>query len=446
MPNSSTQENTAPSAEELAAKSKATLPGNRPTGTPALTPWPDPVSGAELLAELRAELNRFMARLAGDVILAAWLIHTYLLDCFTYTPYVNVTSPERECGKSTLAELLGLLAHNACTPGGMTAPAMFRRIERDKPTLLLDEWDTLRQESRDACLNVLNTGFKCNGVYTICVGDNHEPKDFHTFCPKAIFGLAGTRLPDTTRSRCLSLVLHRKQRGDKVEKFRAKKFEARALELRRKMLRWANDNRETLKCYEPAMPESWGPRQQDISEPLLAVADQCGGEWQELTRAALTKLFTVSAEPGESSSGTELLRDLRLILKDVDQIGSKEACDLLNGMATRPWTNWNTLYGINQRDLAKQLKPYGVSTRDIWQDGKSVKGYCRGDLEEAFLTYLPPETERESARQPENIGPNANRPSARASEPRASENLVSPSNDAGSRGLADEKQQNGGAA
>ena len=59
----------------------------------------------------------------------------------------------------------------------------------------------MSEQNRQACLNALNTGFKYNGVFTICVGDAHDDIDFHTFCPKAIFGLTEAKLPDTTRSR-----------------------------------------------------------------------------------------------------------------------------------------------------------------------------------------------------------------------------------------------------
>jgi len=114
-----------------------------------LEPWPEAVDGAALLDEIRAIYNRFMILpTQADVLVTGWNLHTYVFDCFSYTPYLHVTSPEKECGKSTLGELMNHLCANATTPGGMSAAAMFRRIESRKPTLLLDEWDTLSDENR----------------------------------------------------------------------------------------------------------------------------------------------------------------------------------------------------------------------------------------------------------------------------------------------------------
>lgn len=178
------------------ASNKAAKENVQSSQASVVEPWDKPVDGKELLDELRANYRRFMVLPPqADVLLSVWTMHTYLFDEFSYTPYLHVTSPEKECGKSTLGELMNHLCANATTPGGMSAASMFRRIERVRPTLLLDEWDTLSDENRQAALNILNTGFKWNGVYTICVGDEHQDRDFHTFCPKAIFGLSEKKLP-----------------------------------------------------------------------------------------------------------------------------------------------------------------------------------------------------------------------------------------------------------
>ena len=401
-------------------------------------PWPEPVEGAALLVDLKASFNRFVVLPAkGDILASIWTLHTYVFDAFPFTPYLHVVSPERECGKSTLAELLASLCNRATTPGGMSAAAMFRRIEARCPTLLLDEWDTLSDENRQAALNVLNTGFKFNGTYTICVGDEHEDRDFRTFCPKAIFGLSATKLPDTTRSRCILLGLQKKKPSEKIDKLR--KFDG--LELRRKCARWAKDNRERLST-EPLMPGNFSARQEDISEPLVSIADLCGGGWPELIRDALCKFFK-ALDAEEASVSVELLKDIRDAFGAGDRIGSKAMEEHLNGLECRPWPSCNDGHGITQRQIAARLKAFDLHSTDIWTGSKSVKGYVKGHFSEAFERYLPPSelSKRETARMPVFTEENALLPSASGPLSREGENATNANAGAASRALADGKPE-----
>ena len=375
-----------------------------------LEAWPEAVDGAALLDEVRAINNRFIVLpMLADVLLTIWDLHTYVFDCFSYTPYLHVTSPEKECGKSTLGELMNHLCANATTPGGMSAAAMFRRIESRKPTLLLDEWDTLSDENRQAALNVLNTGFKWNGVYTICDGDDHEVRDFHTFCPKAIFGLSEAKLPDTTRSRCFALTLQKKLPDEKVEKL-TRKFDGSTL--RRKCLRWANDNRERLKNSEPVMPPGLSARQEDIAEPLLAIADACGGHWPEIMRAAVTQFFG-DARSDEGDIKRELLKDIQAGFKQQDPADRWSSAAIrvyLNLLEHRPWVDWNDGKGISQRQISDRLRSYRITSHNIkLPDGTVPKGYYLTDFEDAFARYLPPNPDaiRYPATKPESIGDNS---------------------------------------
>ena len=419
------------------SEAKDTAQG-RAVDLPCVEPWEKPVNGAELLDEIRTTYNRFMVLPPqADVLIVVWTLLTYLFDCFSYTPYLHVTSPEKECGKSTLAELMNHLCANATTPGGMSAASMFRRIERVRPTLLLDEWDTLSDENRQAALNVLNTGFKWNGVYTICVGDDHEDRDFHTFCPKAIFGLSEKKLPDTTRSRCFLLTLQKKLPSEVVDKL-TRKFDGSIL--RRKCLRCANDHREKLKRAEPVMPPGLSAREEDISEPMLAIADACGGEWPDLMQRCVVHFFeAVQAEDG--SIGVELLKDFRVAFDASDRLSSEAAKEYLNGLGDRPWSGWNEGKGITKPQVVAKLRPYKIHPRDIWLNGKTVKGYFREQFEEAFRRYLVPAPApvREAARVPATIAQNEVLSSASDASPCGRENAIPTNADAVPRGLADEK-------
>jgi predicted heme/steroid binding protein len=44
---------------------------------------------------------------------------------------------------------------------------------------------------------------------------------------------------------------------------------------------------------------------------------------------------------------------------------------------------------ITEAWLARQLRPYEVSSKSMWIDGESAKGYEMSDLEDAFQRYIP---------------------------------------------------------
>ena len=84
------------------------MPSRRPaaasaTGSDATRTVPLP----NLLGEIEAIVRRYVM-IPADALTAVvlWIAHTYVLDAFDVTPYLNVTSPAKRCGKSRLLEVL----------------------------------------------------------------------------------------------------------------------------------------------------------------------------------------------------------------------------------------------------------------------------------------------------------------------------------------------------
>jgi putative DNA primase/helicase len=442
------------------------------TQDPDLEPWPEPVDGASLLDEVRASYNGIMALPAeADVLVTVWTQHTYVFDCFPYTPYLHVTSADGQCGKSTLADLMARLCFNTPEPGSMSAAAMYRRIERIKPCLLLDDWDSMTEDKRQGAINALNTGFKTNGVYTICVsnGQDYDDRDFHTFCPKAIFGLATAKLPSTTRSRCFSFMLQPKLPTERLKKLRH--FDG--VTLRRKMLRWANDNRNKLKNANPTMPTKLTSRQEDIAEPLLAIADACGGHWPGTIRRCIVHLFK-AAKTHEASLAVELLKDARNLFayRKAEHLLSQEFCKELAALEERPWAAFGrrqepiTVYQLaellrenfgirsrqirltpeEQRRLAKAGEDYepGLPPRNKTKS-TNLRGYHLEDFQVAFAHHLPLDDGSGcyAATTPENKGDSSNSQVATEESCSDPENAANASKIRGCSSVADQTTENG---
>ena len=347
-------------------------------------PWPEPVPGEALLDDIIRALKRFsVLSPAGYVAVGLCVLEYYAFKLFQYCPILSIRSPEKRCGKSTLLRLLAQLVPKPLSAANVTAAVLYRAISRWGPTLALDEWDSQSPEMQEANRNVLNSGFEQGGCTWRCVGDDHEPTPFPTFCPKVVAGIG--ELPETAASRAVTVTMHRRLPGEKIERLRG--FDG--TELRRKCVRWVQDNQQRLLAAKPVMPEELDDREQDIWEPLLAVADLCG-EWGPLAREAALELC--KKEQSESLS-TELLRDIRaaftMMGQEEDRLRTEELLRRLNEMDDGPWPTFCDAKPLHAHRLSKMLARFGIAPRTIRIGRITPKGYTFDQFEDAWARYLP---------------------------------------------------------
>ena len=265
-------------AERVSERAKTKSDSASRAGVP-LEPWPHFVNASTLLTEIQRAIERYVKLPSHAApMLALWVAHTYVTDVADYTPYIHIGSPVRECGKSVTLEVLLNLAHDAQMSGGYTAAALYRRISRSPgTTMLLDELDTrLRGDGGEAIRGVLNTGFQRLGKVTICSGDEHEDKDFSTFCPKVLAGIG--RVWDTVASRCIPVRMERATKDEmrQLARVRGDRIGAEFESLRQMLVRWSDDTRDLLREMDPPVPDALGARQADVWRPLFAIADDAG--------------------------------------------------------------------------------------------------------------------------------------------------------------------------
>jgi putative DNA primase/helicase len=86
------------------------------------------------------------------------------------------------------------------------------------------------------------------------------------------------KLPDTLQDRSILIRMRRRLPSESIAQFRADRTDDLKI-LARKAARWANDNLETLRAMDPAMPPTITNRDADNWRPLLAIADAVGGKW-----------------------------------------------------------------------------------------------------------------------------------------------------------------------
>lgn len=351
-------------------------------------PWLDEVDGADLIGELVATFLRFVGLPEwAPVVLALWVLHSHAHDAADVSPLLALTSPEKRCGKSTTLHVLGALVPRPLPASNVTAPALFRAVEKFRPTLLVDEADTFLR-NRDELRGVLNSGHaRASAVVVRTAGDDHEARCFSTWSPKAVAMIGA--LPDTLADRSIILPMRRREPGEDLERLCMHRLPS--LEpIRRRAWRWVCDNLDVLKAADPEAPSELHDRAADNWRPLLAIADLAGGNWPDLARDAARHM--AGAEDGDDGSvATLLLRDIRELFteREVDVLSSSTVADVLGKMEDRPWPEWGrSQKPITATALARKLKPFGIKPVQVRQ-GKTVsRSYKRADMEDAFRRYL----------------------------------------------------------
>lgn len=352
-------------------------------------PWPIPVDGPELLGELAVILARHVVLPPGAAtVIPLWIVHTYTHDAATTSPILALTSPVKRCGKTSLLAVLQSLVLKPLPSSNVTAAALFRSAEKWAPTLLIDEADSFLRSSDDL-RGICNSGHTKTSAFVLrTVGDDHEPRRFRTWCPKAI-ALIG-QLPDTLTDRSIEIPMRRKTTGERVEWMNPNSLRDLG-DIRKKIARWAQDTALLLETADPEIPDGLHDREADNFRPLLAIADTAGGLCPERARRAALVLSGVRSDDGESAR-TLLLQDIHAILesRDGSRIASADLVDELVKIEERPWPEWGRQKKpLSPRALATLLSPFGIRPKQIRLGDRVVRGYDRSDFDDAWSRYCP---------------------------------------------------------
>jgi putative DNA primase/helicase len=350
--------------------------------------WPESVDGVALLDELTRTVSRFLSA-ADDTfkIVALWIVYAYAYDLFDVSPLLAIVSPEKRCGKTTLLILLDMLVPRPLAIANITASALFRTVEKFHPTLLIDEADSFLTDNEEL-RGILNSGHRRGAAYVIrTVGDEHEPKRFTTWTPKAI-ALIGS-LPATLEDRSIMIRLQRKRAHDETERISLVRF-GEFEHLRQRCVRWVADVKDVLRLSDPQTPaEIQNDRACDNWRPLLAIADAVGGVWPEQARRIACAMS--ATEPDSESAKTLLLGDLKAVFAErtATRLTSEAIIQALLELESRPWAEWKSGKPLSKIGLARLLKPFGIEPKK-WRDQQleTRRGYYLADFDDTFARYL----------------------------------------------------------
>jgi hypothetical protein len=350
-------------------------------------PWEQPIETAALLVELQEQLLRYVVMSKDQaLVIALWIVMAWVHSrSVVHSPYLMVTSPQKDSGKSTLLGVLGFLTPRSLLCVGLNEAVLFRSIDYWTPCLITDEADTVFADN-EPLRAVYNSGWTRGSGVPRCIGDDHVPELFATFCPK-VLGLKGKNLPDTTASRCIIIELKPKLPSEEVQDFAHIDDDALAT-LRRKLARWADDNWEALSKARPQIPAGFNNRVRRNWWVLLAAAELTGADWAEQARKAA---IAMEGLQDLTDIEIELLRDIKAAF-DADgsaEISTKALITALLADEERPWATFAKGKPVTDRQIAKMLGKYRIKSDDVRPNGVHAKGYQRVRFEDVWARYLP---------------------------------------------------------
>ena len=373
-----------------ATSTEATPKQGRSLGWTEPEPWPDPVNGAELLDGFKALFERFLVLPEhGGELLALWSLYAWCFDCFDISPILAVTSPEKQCGKSRLLDVLGAVVRNPLPTSNISTAALFRIIEQGAPTVLIDEGDAFLEGKGEEMRGLLNAGWSrgTSKVQRVCEPD-FEVRSFSVWAPKAIAAI-GT-LPETVESRSIILRMERKTAGEPIERLRLRKLPQLTESFRRQAARWVQDNTEELMEAEPEAPAAvLNDRMRENVEVLIAVGDVASGKWPEVARVVVGAIAGIMES--EEGPAVTLLGDIQTIFTEqgAERIPTEGLLASLKELPDRPWDSWSRGKGLNAYGLSRLLRRFRIKS-DKWKvEGRTVRGYVQNDFKAAIARYLP---------------------------------------------------------
>jgi hypothetical protein len=368
-----------------------------------VVPWDEPGDVALLLQELTEQVGKYVV-IAAHYLTAVvlWVLMDWIHnEIAAHSPILDLLSVDEGSGKTELEGVLSLLTQRSLHGSEFNGPNIYRTVDRDQPTLIMDEMDDAFQRRSDM-KHIVNTSWTRSSAKIprqVRINGELQTHWFNTFCPKIIghVHVPEKPLPRTIASRGICIRMWPKRPDEHVKEFMHLDDNEFAT-LRRKLLRFANDQAKAIAEIKPTFPADFNNRVRANWKLLLAIAELAGGDWPERTHKAAEYI----AGKTEGSQGARLFTAFHAmcvtLLKEGATeivISSEEAVEFLKDFDPYWATDYRGSDGhpgeITKNKLAALLRNYEILPQPIHPTKRaevSLKGYVileKGKWSEQWL-------------------------------------------------------------
>jgi hypothetical protein len=341
-------------------------------------------------------------------------------------PFLHISSPTPRCGKSTLLDTAQFLVRRPLQAADVSGAALYRVIEKHRPTMLIDEFDQLIKKLPDL-IGILNSAHTRSGsvIRTVEVQAagirTFEPTAFSTFAPIVLAGIGAA--PSTVQDRSIRIRLERQPHGARRRRVgRRNMLHALRNQLAPHLLAHADSIGAAMAkgVADNSIPPSLNDRAADNWAPLLAVADLAGGAWPGRAYRAAAALCDDGAADEHGPEGTlchvvdaveerrrevvtEYLAWRRQGRKTVNPLPGRRgkqqpkyfrfimSDDLSSWLMAKDDSGFSDLRDIGAAKLrvARRLRPFGIAPTLRKIDGQPARGYDVLKIRAAWRRYRP---------------------------------------------------------
>jgi hypothetical protein len=357
-------------------------------------------AGSTIIDQVAVFLERFvfLKNKSLYLLIALWVVATYIVETFEYIAYIFAYSAKPQSGKSRLLEVLNELVLNSS--GVLISPTsavLFRTAHRS--TQLLDEVDTW--QNSDDLRGMLNAGFRKGGAVPRMDKDGRGSYSrlvqFPVYGPRAIAGIGLKILHQTTRDRTFPIDMVRQTKGEKREKFRLRKLQPEINTLVDEIIQWVCENEpEVAKLYDQDFSylTNFRDRTIDISEPLAAileVAYKGHPGLEEKRRIFLEAIVITRNDRPEEVKELGIIQELARLAKEENPLigNSTELAEMCSNLGVPP----------SPKEISRILRKYGFKTKSIRKGGDPKHRYVLQyeKLAEILVRYFGSDQKDEAA-------------------------------------------------
>ena len=299
-----------------------------------------PLNPVRLIDELeKYYADRRVLPQGAALIEALFAMNTHTFEVFDTTPYLLYDSATGGCGKTTTLERHEHVCARAYFGVDPTPAVLYRRIDRDRPTWLLDEAKILQIQGENAqqLLALFDAGYKRGASVSRCEDHGDSIRDFQVFCPKALARIGPFK--GTLLDRGIPIHIEkarglRQRRRSVLVKQAAplkKKLEAYGLQYRARL--------EELYLAEPDdgyWPEISG-REAEVWGPLLIHARLAG---PAIEKRAIETALHFSGQKAELA-----------VAEDWDLTRAKEALEVLGTLSDDSFSPRNIFPQLEEKEV-----------------------------------------------------------------------------------------------
>jgi len=276
--------------------------------------------GKKLFEKIVETLKRFISVKDEEYhLLALWVLHTYLVEYFEVTPYVQLTGPAGS-GKSTIMRICSKLVRDGKT-GSFSEASIYRMFKEDMPTLFFNEFEDIKDKKY--LIEVLNNGYEAGQVMHLVI--DNEMREFSPFCAK-MFGTVNKQSVATLNSRSIEIKTFRATK--KIEPLLGKNTEREdgLINLQREIRDYVGLHKEVILELFKIMDIPLMNRAEQIIKPLATIEKYLSVN--ELVVSIYKKLMKNNSLMDLKTN--QALVVLKILYKYGGRIKLKEVTDLFN--------------------------------------------------------------------------------------------------------------------